>query len=219
MAIQLGTFNKLDDGVFAGTINTLNVSAGIAIGPGRQDQRQSARLLGLRLRLGPLSHRNRCRLEPGRQGEWRDLHQPQDRSAVFRTNLAALPPRQGRRRGRRLGSLNRSVRNRTHLHPHRPLGTSRLTRHPAAPPVTRRRGSLFFLQRPESGEVSAPRIVRTGDPSRRNSQPVMANKPPQRCAASPHFAGNRESAPARGFSGEPAKPVPPRPAARRLRRR
>jgi uncharacterized protein (DUF736 family) len=33
MAIQLGTFTKLDDGVFAGTINTLNVSAGIAIVP------------------------------------------------------------------------------------------------------------------------------------------------------------------------------------------
>jgi uncharacterized protein (DUF736 family) len=33
MAIQLGTFNKLDDGVFAGTINTLNVSAAIAIVP------------------------------------------------------------------------------------------------------------------------------------------------------------------------------------------
>ena len=33
MAIQLGTFTKLDDGVFAGTITTLNVSAAIAIVP------------------------------------------------------------------------------------------------------------------------------------------------------------------------------------------
>jgi uncharacterized protein (DUF736 family) len=33
MAIQLGTFTKLDDGVFAGTIATLNVSAAIAIVP------------------------------------------------------------------------------------------------------------------------------------------------------------------------------------------
>ena len=33
MAIQLGIFNKLDDGVYAGTINTLNVSAAIAIVP------------------------------------------------------------------------------------------------------------------------------------------------------------------------------------------
>jgi uncharacterized protein (DUF736 family) len=34
MAITLGTFSKLDNGVFSGTLKTLNVAAALTIGVG-----------------------------------------------------------------------------------------------------------------------------------------------------------------------------------------
>ncbi|HXC13548.1 MAG TPA: DUF736 family protein, partial [Stellaceae bacterium] len=33
MAITLGTFTKLDDGIFSGTLKTLNVSAALTVVP------------------------------------------------------------------------------------------------------------------------------------------------------------------------------------------
>ena len=65
------------------TSDTLNVTATLAIVPVDTHIRQSARLPGLP--SGPSRYpRNRRRLEPGRQGERQDLHQPQDRSAGIR---------------------------------------------------------------------------------------------------------------------------------------
>ena len=36
MAITLGTFTKLDDGIFSGTLKTLNVSAALTVVPVEQ---------------------------------------------------------------------------------------------------------------------------------------------------------------------------------------
>jgi hypothetical protein len=47
MAITLGTLTKLDDGVFSGTLKTLNVSAALTIVPIDKDVGQRSRLPGL----------------------------------------------------------------------------------------------------------------------------------------------------------------------------
>ena len=75
MAITLGTFTKLDDGVFTGTLKTLNVTAALTIVPVDKTSDNGTRLPGL---CRP-ALRDRRRLEPGREIERRDLHQPQDR--------------------------------------------------------------------------------------------------------------------------------------------
>ena len=121
MAITLGTFTKLDDGVFTGTLKTLNVTAALTIVPVDKMSDNAPDLPGL-CRPAP---RGRRRLEPGREVERRDLPEPQDRRARIRAELGPLPPGQARtpRRRRR--------------HPHRPVGAARpLTSNDAPPRVT-----------------------------------------------------------------------------------
>jgi hypothetical protein len=126
MAITLGTFTKLDDGVYSGTLKTLNVTAALTIVPvdkmsdNAPDHRVYA---GQRYEIGAGEARSRS---PAAR-----LPEPQDRCAGIRAKLAALPPGQARApgRGRR--------------QPHRLVGAARsLT-------ATRRRGGSrrgFLLQ-------------------------------------------------------------------------
>ena len=79
MATTLGTFTKLDDGVFAGTFKTMHYTGPMSIAPvaktsdAAPDHRVFCRSL-----------RSRRRLEPSREIERRDLPQPQDRGARIR---------------------------------------------------------------------------------------------------------------------------------------
>ena len=69
MAITLGTFTKLDDGVFTGMLKTLNVTAALTIVPVDKMSDNAPDSSGL---CRP-ALRGRRRLEPGREVERRDL--------------------------------------------------------------------------------------------------------------------------------------------------
>ena len=94
MAITLGTFTKLDNGAFTGTLKTLNVTAALTIVP---VDKMSDNAPDHRVYAGT-ALRGRRRLEPGREIERRDLREPQDRCPRIRAELGSLPPRQARAR-------------------------------------------------------------------------------------------------------------------------
>ena len=110
MAITLGTSTKLDDGVFSGTLKTLNLTASLTIVPvdKMSDNAPDHRLFaGQRYEIGAgWSQVTKSRGETY-------LPQPQDRGARVRGELAALPGGQARApgRGRR--------------YPHRTVGAAR----------------------------------------------------------------------------------------------
>jgi uncharacterized protein (DUF736 family) len=108
MAITLGTFTKLDDGVFSGTLKTLNVTAALTIVPVDKvsDNAPDHRVyVGQRHEIG--AGWSQVAKSSG------ETYLPQDRGARLRAELAALPAGQARPPGRR------------RRHPHRPVGTAR----------------------------------------------------------------------------------------------
>ena len=92
MANTLGTFTKLDDGVFTGTFKTLNFTGTLTVVP---VDKKSEDAPDHRVYAGP-ALRGRCRLEPGREIKRRDLREPQDRGTRIRALRDLLPSRQAR---------------------------------------------------------------------------------------------------------------------------
>jgi uncharacterized protein (DUF736 family) len=129
MAITLGTFTQLDDGVLTGTFKTLNVTASLVIVP---IDKTSDKAPDHRVYAGP-------RHEVG--AGWSQVAKSSGETYInlkigspeFGPNWVRCPPRQARQAGRR------------RRHPHRPLGTARLAS-TIAPPRDPRRG--FFAQPP-----------------------------------------------------------------------
>jgi hypothetical protein len=202
MANTLGTFTKLDDGVFTGTFKTLHFNGPLTIVPVDKMSEGRARSPGLCRSRATL--RGRGRLEPGREIERRDLRQPQDRRSRIRAAHDILPAGQARKAGRR------------RRHPHDPVGTAQL-RTTAPSRVTA--AGLFRARsipslKSRTGAPACPSGIRLAG----FSIVPCRTGPPQGCAVPPILPSAR-GAPARASSSSRStKSAPPRPAARRLRR-
>ena len=172
MAITLGTFTKLDNGAFTGTLKTLNVTASLTIVP---VDKMSDNAPDHRVYAGQ-------RYEVG--AGWSQVAKSSGETYL---NLKIGAPEFGPNWVRcRLVKLETAGRRRRH--PHRPLGTARLSERRSPRRGITRGGAFLF--RSSSGRI-AKRLASADcpnqDPSRRNSDHAMPNRAGSRMRGLPQF--------------------------------